>query len=318
VDLLIPLAKVGGLIWTTIFGLLGLLTRFRDETTGRVTKWGRIALLGILTSGFVSLLGYGAEYVAGKEKERQELRRLTEEVARQERTLEHVRQVLSEVERQHYSIEDMRVTVSFRIPEDHPLLVAYAAKIRETYDGLIDEYQRRGHAYDPKHPNIDIEGRKEGGKNHVERIWIDATNLLFPQQLPLSLGVGLYPEGTDGSSVVLNDHPLPELQFGLYAGRMDTGRLYYFPSEAEFVLWFTEKPGRQRSSPSVISLRDFPNKLLAVGILSYDNKEDRIILDRLEFSAKSGVSLIVGGGTLKKTAHFWPEPSYYGTINHKW
>jgi hypothetical protein len=53
-DLLYGLLKVSSLIATGLFGALGLLTKYRDAE-GKITKWGKVALGGILISSFTSL-----------------------------------------------------------------------------------------------------------------------------------------------------------------------------------------------------------------------------------------------------------------------
>jgi hypothetical protein len=53
-DLLYGLLKVSSLIATGLFGALGLLTKYRDPE-GKITKWGKVALGGILISSITSL-----------------------------------------------------------------------------------------------------------------------------------------------------------------------------------------------------------------------------------------------------------------------
>jgi hypothetical protein len=52
--------KVVSLVATGLFGALGLLTKYRDDQ-GRITRWGRIALGGIILSSAVSLILYALE-----------------------------------------------------------------------------------------------------------------------------------------------------------------------------------------------------------------------------------------------------------------
>lgn len=44
--------KALSIVLTGAFGILGLLTEYRDKETNKITRWGRIALIGILVSSF--------------------------------------------------------------------------------------------------------------------------------------------------------------------------------------------------------------------------------------------------------------------------
>jgi hypothetical protein len=61
--MLITLAiiKAVGIVLAGGFSILGLLTEFKDKRTHRVTRWGRIALYGIVSSTLVSLLSQTLE-----------------------------------------------------------------------------------------------------------------------------------------------------------------------------------------------------------------------------------------------------------------
>lgn len=59
-DLAYSLLKIISMIATGLFGALGLLTKYRDDQ-GRITKWGKVALGGILISSGISLGLYTLE-----------------------------------------------------------------------------------------------------------------------------------------------------------------------------------------------------------------------------------------------------------------
>jgi hypothetical protein len=52
---LLSIIKIVGIILAGAFSALGLFTDFKDKKTQAITRWGRIALYGIITSTFVSL-----------------------------------------------------------------------------------------------------------------------------------------------------------------------------------------------------------------------------------------------------------------------
>jgi hypothetical protein len=52
--MLYSLLKITSMIATGVFGALGLLTKYKDDQ-GKITKWGKVALGGILISSGISL-----------------------------------------------------------------------------------------------------------------------------------------------------------------------------------------------------------------------------------------------------------------------
>src|ERR1035441_2896062 len=64
---------------TAVFGILGLLTSFRDEATKKITGVGKLALVGILSSFAVSSVIAAIEFESSKAQElshEKEIRRL--------------------------------------------------------------------------------------------------------------------------------------------------------------------------------------------------------------------------------------------------
>lgn len=66
-DFWIGFLKITSMLATGLFGALGLLTKYKDET-GRITKWGKIALTGIIISSAISLTLYTLETSTAKAK----------------------------------------------------------------------------------------------------------------------------------------------------------------------------------------------------------------------------------------------------------
>ena len=66
-DLLYGFLKIASLIGAGIFGALGLLTKYKDDA-GKITRWGRIALGGIVISSTISLGLYILETYRAKAK----------------------------------------------------------------------------------------------------------------------------------------------------------------------------------------------------------------------------------------------------------
>jgi len=60
VDLALSIIKVFSIVASALFGALGLLTEYKDSA-GKVTKWGRIALGGVLLSALVAFVTQALE-----------------------------------------------------------------------------------------------------------------------------------------------------------------------------------------------------------------------------------------------------------------
>ena len=54
-DVVISVVKVISIAATGAFGALGLLTKYKDDDTGKINRWGKIALSGIILSALLSL-----------------------------------------------------------------------------------------------------------------------------------------------------------------------------------------------------------------------------------------------------------------------
>ena len=83
--------KIIAIALTGFFGILGLITEFKDKGTGQITKWGRLSLLGIV----VSTVGGAAAQL--KESSDQEVARANS--ARQSLAiLENIQRSLSQID----------------------------------------------------------------------------------------------------------------------------------------------------------------------------------------------------------------------------
>jgi hypothetical protein len=68
-DLWLSILKVIAEGLTAVFGILGLLTTFRDEATKKITRMGKVALIGILSSFAVSGAIAALEFESSKASE---------------------------------------------------------------------------------------------------------------------------------------------------------------------------------------------------------------------------------------------------------
>jgi hypothetical protein len=70
-DDLVTVGKMLAVVLTGAFGILGLVTEFRNPTTKRLTRWGSVSLIGIVVSTTVGVLTQVGE-TAHQNKDRQD------------------------------------------------------------------------------------------------------------------------------------------------------------------------------------------------------------------------------------------------------
>lgn len=301
-DLVIQICKLGGVIWTASFGVMALLTTFRDERTQRVTRWGRIALVGIALS---TVLAVGAQLLEYSRERRG-----------QEDILRDIKNVLDEIDRQNHVLTDVEITVALRFSKDHPIIEDYRDSILSLFDTIRKEYRAKGHWFDLDHSYVNVVGHSGSEGHQVDRIWMSVPQDLFPKDaIRVSLGFGVYSASVAVTDIELRrsssaDGPSPDVDFALYSGRLEAGRLHYFPNRESFVFEFRQAPVSLRTTPSSMSIRDLRGKLLAVGVLSYET----ISLEGVQFKLPSGVSVVIGRGAFEATSQTWPDVSFYTIV----
>src|SRR4051794_18195393 len=65
----LELVKFLGVITTAGFGVLGLLTNYKDKDTNKITRWGKYALSGIITGAVLTLLAQVLEFVRKQDQD---------------------------------------------------------------------------------------------------------------------------------------------------------------------------------------------------------------------------------------------------------
>src|ERR1035437_3269525 len=86
-DLTLVVTKGLGIVFGAAFAVLGLLVDFRDKNTSRVTKWGNVALIGIVVSCCVSLVSQGAESLKARDEADAQAKRTNALLAQIERSI---------------------------------------------------------------------------------------------------------------------------------------------------------------------------------------------------------------------------------------
>ena len=107
--------KFAAILLAGLFGGLGLLVNYKDST-GRISKWGRVALVGIVISTLVAASTNGLEIYRSQQEAKQ----------RYEQTTKLLRTIRSTL----YRIGTIQINARFTIRSDDPELAKYAARIR--------------------------------------------------------------------------------------------------------------------------------------------------------------------------------------------
>lgn len=123
----IAISKYTGMILSGVFGVFGLLVKFRDAR-GKITRAGRTALILIVVSTLVALSSQTFEML----RSRREHALAAERQARD--TLEAVQRtekMLSEINRGLHPITEISAGFSISVHGAHPQMKAYIARLRK-------------------------------------------------------------------------------------------------------------------------------------------------------------------------------------------
>jgi hypothetical protein len=117
--------KFAGILLSGLFGILGLVVNFRDGS-GRVTPWGKRALIGIIASVVVAALTQAFEYLKSAEESKAGARR--------------TERLLSEIYRAVHPIKAVSATFCVVAPKDNAQVAVYMTKLLKTFDKLSKSY----------------------------------------------------------------------------------------------------------------------------------------------------------------------------------
>jgi hypothetical protein len=115
IEFLLSSAKLVGATLSGAFGILGLLTEYRDQETKKITVWGKVALVGILASTGVAI---SAEALG-----------IWKENRSAEQSAEKTNALLTEISRTLSPISDMTVSFSFTLPLDRKEFAKYSSRL---------------------------------------------------------------------------------------------------------------------------------------------------------------------------------------------
>lgn len=130
----LTILKLLGLVLTGAFGILGLLTEFRDDKTKRITKWGRIALIGIFLSTALSFISQLLESTKAKHDAQDSARQMQDQITKSN-------QILNDLNRSLNPLTNVRITYWLKMPFDAPELQAYRERLTSAIAALMVDGQ---------------------------------------------------------------------------------------------------------------------------------------------------------------------------------
>lgn len=124
--------KTSSIVLTGLFGILGLLTEFKDKDTKKVTRWGYISMLGIIVS---TILGAGAQVLETQDDANKALKLATES----QKMLSGIQQVgkssqqtLNGIERTLTPLDIESVSVRLKLDCSDPIWVHFCEGARRS------------------------------------------------------------------------------------------------------------------------------------------------------------------------------------------
>lgn len=126
----LSILRLLGIVLSGIFGVLGLLTEFKDKDTGNVTRWGRIALAGIGLSTIIALAAgvLEARKAASDAREAERQTRLQ---------LEHSNKILADLRRTLDPLTNIRVSYELKFPLNSVQFARYRRRLERGLKALL-------------------------------------------------------------------------------------------------------------------------------------------------------------------------------------
>lgn len=116
----------------TASGVMALLVEYKDKETGKITKWGRYALLGLAISFLIGTSNAWVDYIqkSWESRDAAEKSRINTE-----KTL----QIVSDINRTLNPFKDVRVGFFISYPFDHPELARYRQRLDQGVRALLPD-----------------------------------------------------------------------------------------------------------------------------------------------------------------------------------
>jgi hypothetical protein len=100
--------KTVSVVLTGLFGILGLLTNYKDRKTGKVTRWGYVSLSGIV---FSTTMGVAAQLIETSQRQTAQERAAKQTLA----VVENTSQSVTQISRLLQSLDRPRISLSLEL-----------------------------------------------------------------------------------------------------------------------------------------------------------------------------------------------------------
>lgn len=132
--ILFTFLKLVSMVLAGLFGVLALLVDFKDKA-GNITKWGRVALIGVIASATVSLSSQLVEHWQSELSARHAWLKAAEQLERSKKIVSH----LVELERSIQPLEVPKVTVALTLPTNFSGGEQFVSKLRSLGKKIRDK-----------------------------------------------------------------------------------------------------------------------------------------------------------------------------------
>lgn len=169
--------KVFSAVLAGVFGAIGTVKEFRGED-GKVTKWGKVALLGVAVSSITAVSTQVIQELIDQQSAREAAGRIEKQVENQQEILEKMvvqgeksQSILSSLERSLTKFSEISATVFIDLPDNVELVGQFEQELLAEYSNFVES----GTAYDgPVYAS-------RGFPDRVEEIVVLAFGGLYPQ-----------------------------------------------------------------------------------------------------------------------------------------
>jgi hypothetical protein len=133
----LTILKLAGLVLAGAFGALGLLKDFRDDKTKALTKWGKIALYGILASTALAFIAQVLDSAKSAQDAKESEKRAQDQIARSN-------EILTDLDRSLNPLTNIRVSYWLIVPFDAPEFAAYRKRLAKGVTEILASPGREG------------------------------------------------------------------------------------------------------------------------------------------------------------------------------
>lgn len=289
-DTILIVLKFLALLSAGIWGVVSLRVDYRDKE-GKITLWGRRALIGVIASTLVAAITQGIEYYGGQKSSRE--------------AAERNYQLLNEISRAVYPLspaKDMFVSASATIPLTDTSLFKYKKRLLKSGKSMVASGKKtieNGRIWVNK--ALDIEGKETAGDLHLYHgasLLPDCKNEKIACRALLNFGVefDLYKIPIDINSYISEKRQDADLHFRAEAEKSSL-HVTYSLFDTSIIEIFSDalsiNTNRDwRTNTKIASLTDLAGAQMFFYFMDYDTGEDYVDMNYLKIEEHSKINFI--------------------------